>query len=103
MAETKTQSNGAESTMKPLLDFWSEWAEQNQEQTRTLLEGFKGATDVKALRQFWLNSLSDSLDGYMRTPAFLEGMRRNFEAMTRLKSAGEEVARDVARATGVPR
>jgi hypothetical protein len=103
MTENSTQSNGHQSAQKPLLDFWSNWIEESQEQTKLLLDSVKGVGDLAGLRHLWLDSLAKSLEGYMRTPAFLEAMRRHFDVMTHLKSNAEDVARDFARATGIPR
>jgi hypothetical protein len=104
MTQNSATTNGYdEAVQKGLLDCWSQWIEQNQEQTKVLLDAFREASDLRAVRRLWLESLSKSLDTYMRTPAFLEAMRRNFDVMTHLKSNFEDAARDAARATGIPR
>jgi hypothetical protein len=103
MTQNSTPTNGQDLGLKPLLDFWSDWIGQSQEQTKALLEGFREVGDLAALRRLWLESLANSLDTYMRTPAFLEAMRQHFEVMTHLKSNAEDTAREVARATGLPR
>jgi hypothetical protein len=103
MTQNSTQTNGQDAVLKPLLDFWSDWIGQSQEQTKVLLEGFREVGDLAALRSLWLESLAKSLDTHMRTPAFLEAMRQHFEVMTHLQSQAEGTASDVARATGVPR
>jgi hypothetical protein len=95
-------SNGHQSAQKPLLDFWSEWIEQGHEQTKVLLDSMKAAGDLAGVRHLWLESLGKSLETHMRTPAFLEAMRRHFDVMTHLKSSAENMARDFARATGIP-
>jgi hypothetical protein len=103
MTQNGAQTNGQETVLKPLLDFWSEWVEQSQQQTKVLLDGVKGAGDLAGLRRLWLESVGKSLEAYMRTPAFLEAMRRHFDVMTHFKSSAEDAARDFARATGMPR
>jgi hypothetical protein len=95
--------NGTDTTPWPLVEFWTKFIDQNAEQTQTLLNGFKEGCDPAALRRLWLDSLANSMDCYMRSPAFLESMRRNNEMMTHLKESADDVARDVARATGIPR
>jgi hypothetical protein len=98
------QTNGtANPFFEPWMDFWSKTIEQSKEQSAALLEAMQGIPDPEALRRRWLDSLSNNLDTFLRSPAFLEAMRRNFEAMTEMKSHGEEAAQSVARETGIPR
>jgi hypothetical protein len=47
------------------------------------LEGVVFFCDARELRSRWLADLSQALDSYMRSPAFLELMQQNFKAMTR--------------------
>jgi hypothetical protein len=101
--ETTNPTNGHEPAPHALLDFWSKAVEQSVEQTQALLEGFRSAADPAALRRHWLDTLAKGLDTTMRSPAFLETMRRNLEMMTQLKCTSEDWARDVTRSTGIPR
>ncbi len=87
----------------PLMEFWSGCFGQFTEQSQALLAGMKEASDPAALRRLWLDSLAKSLDYYMRSPAFLDSVRRNYEMVTQLKGAAEDLARDVSRGTGIPR
>src|SRR5262249_1333384 len=103
MTQTNEAANGADPVVQPLLDFWSKYVEQSQEQMKVLLDGVSGVGDPAALRRLWLDSLSKSLESYLRTPAFLEGMRRNLEVMTHLKGNAEDIAQEVARNAGIPR
>jgi hypothetical protein len=103
MTQNGTHTNGQEAVLKPLLDFWSEWIEQSQEQTKVLLDSMQGAGDLAGLRHLWLESVGKSLEVYMRTPAFLEAMRRHLDVMMHLQGTTEDAARDFARATGIPR
>src|SRR5579863_8503629 len=98
-----TAPSSPEAGLGALMDFWSGWFGQCAERTQALLSGFKDASDPAALRRLWLDSLGKSLDHYMRTPAFLESMQRNFELTTQLKGAAEDLARDASRSTGIPR
>jgi hypothetical protein len=98
------QGNGAhDAFFHPWMDFWSRCLEQGREQTQVLLDSLSGTRDAEALRRRWLESLAQSLDSFLRSPAFLEAMRRNFELITEVKSNSEEVAQEVARTTGLPR
>jgi hypothetical protein len=85
------------------MDFWNKYVEQSVEQTQALITGMRNVTDVKGLRQMWLESLAQSMDTYLRSPVFLEAMRNNMTAMTQMKQVTEDAARDFTRATGIPR
>src|SRR5262245_32020250 len=103
---TTPSTNGADGqaqVIQPLLDFWRQCFEQGQEQSRAWLDGARAAFDPAALRRRWLQAVAETLDRYMRTPAFLEALRRNFEAVTQVKGTAEDWARDLSRAAGVPR
>ena len=82
MTQNHTQSNGHEAGLRPFLDFWSDWIEQSQEQTRVLLDSVKEGCDLAGMRHLWLESLGKSLEAHMRTSAFLEAMRRHFDVMS---------------------
>jgi hypothetical protein len=98
------QANGESNPfLEPWMDFWSKTIEQSQEQSAVLLEAMQGVPDAEALRRRWLDSLSQNLDTFLRSPPFLEAMRRNFEAMTETKSHAEETAQKISRETGLPR
>src|SRR5262245_36359274 len=98
------QANGVtDAFFEPWMEFWSKSFEQGQEQTSALLEAMQGFPDLETLRRRWLDSLAQNLDTFLLSPAFLEAMRRNFEAMTEMKSHGEEAAQKFARETGIPR
>jgi hypothetical protein len=98
------QANGvAEGFFEPWMEFWARSIEQSKEQTSALLEAMQGVPDMGALRSRWLDSLSKYLDMFLRSPAFLEAMRQNFEAMTEMESHGEEAMQMFAREAGMPR
>ena len=49
-----------------------------------------------------LQSLSQSLDGFMRTPAFLEVLKQSLKRMIDLKLMQDQVAQTVSQQTGLP-
>jgi hypothetical protein len=97
------EANFQAAVLQPLFDFWSKSVEQGMEQTKAMLDCMTGACDLATLRRRWLDSLARSLDVYMRSPAFLEAMRRHFDAVTQLHNVTEDWARDAARVAGIPR
>src|SRR5262245_54553384 len=103
MPETREPPGAVDPVLRPLLDFWAETFEAGTRQSLALLEGAAGAGDLAGLRKRWFEALAQSLDAYMRTPVFLEAIRRNFEVTTLLKGASEDVTQELARQAGVPR
>jgi hypothetical protein len=103
MTPTNQSTNGHDPVFQPLLDFWSKATEQGTESARAWWEGTRAAFDPAALRRQWLDAMAQSLDAYMRTPAFLESMRRSHQAVNEFKSHTEDLAQEIARETGIPR
>ena len=105
MTETTTAApaNGADTVLAPWAEFWNRYIEASREQTQVLMDSLSGNTDLEGLRRKWLESLAQSMDRFLRSPIFLEAMRKNFEAITAMRANAEEVAQEMARAMGVPR
>jgi hypothetical protein len=103
MATTTEAGAGAAPILQPFIDFWTRSLEQNASFAEALLTGSREAYDFSGLRRRWLDAVAESLDAYMRTPAFLELMRQRFQVLTEAKSQGEDLAQELARETGVPR
>ncbi len=89
--------------LQPWLDLCSKTIEQNLDLARIWMDAGKQAGDLHAVRTRLLNALRESLDTFMRQPAFLEAMRHNFLVMSEYKSRGEDMAQEFARETGMPR
>lgn len=90
-------------TLQPILDFWTDYFTRCSEQFQAACAGNHQAADPATLRRQWLTALAESADRAMRSPAFLDAMHRHFETVTQLKQTAEDRARDLSRATGVPR
>lgn len=87
----------------PWTDLWAKFFEASQENMKTWLETMKDSWDPPAFRRQGLETLAKGLDAYMRSPAFLEAMRKNFEVVTSLRDQVERMSQEMARSTGVPR
>jgi hypothetical protein len=96
-------ANGGDVFLKSILDFWSEALRLTAGQSQVLMRGLGEATDMETLRKRWLETLAESLDLYMRSPVFLETMKHHFEVLTQVQSTAEDLSRDFARSTGLPR
>jgi hypothetical protein len=85
-------------------DLWAKYVEASTDYTKVLLESASGdgPADLESLRRRWLDALGKGMDAYLRTPAFLELLHRQFDAMTLAKGTADDVAKEVARNIGFP-
>jgi hypothetical protein len=86
---------------RDFLEFWRNYFEQTAIQTRILLESMQGGKSLDQLHNQWLGSLSQSLDSFMRTPAFLEVLKQTLKRMIDLKLLQDQMAQSVAQQTGI--
>jgi hypothetical protein len=89
---------------RDFLEFWRNYFEQTAIQTRILLESVQGgkSLDQLQLHNQYLASLSQNLDGFMRTPAFLEVLKQSLKRMIDVKQMQDQVTQTVAQQTGLP-
>jgi len=109
MSSNKSNEGGfsAADPARDFLEFWKNYFEQTAIQTRILVEGMQEgkSLDRKSLDQLHaqgLESLSQSLEGFMRTPAFLEVLKQSLKRMIDLKRMQDQVSQSVAQQTGLP-
>jgi hypothetical protein len=102
--ETKTTetTNGAVDPTAALTEFWTRWAEQAGRGTQAMLDVLRSGTDPKKLQQLWMDAAAQSLDQFMRTPAFMEMMRRQLKAVTDAKRLQDQIVHGTARQFGMP-
>jgi len=81
---------------RDFLEFWKNYFEQTAIQTRVVLEGMQGGKSLDQLHTQGLASLSQSLDSFMRTPAFLEALKQSLKRMIDLKQMQDQVAQTVS-------
>ena len=81
---------------------WADWFARSNDQARALLDAMRPLGDPQQFQRRWLDAVAQSLDGFMRTPAFLEAMQRNLKMMTDLKALQDRFTRDLARQAGLP-
>lgn len=77
----ETDGTQPESVVQPFADLWSSYMQQPNEATERMLESLDGCTDPQAWRRHWLDALSKSADAHMRSPDFLQAMKRNLDAI----------------------
>jgi hypothetical protein len=104
-SKTKPASNANTPAADPsaaIVSFWSQWLEQSARGTQAMLETMQSAGDPQQMQRQWLDAVSRSLDDFMRTPVFLEAMKRNLKALTDMKGLQDQVLQGTARQFGLP-
>lgn len=86
-----------------LFAFWTQWMEQSARGTQAVLEMVQKAGDPQQFQRQWLDAVAGSLDDFMRTPAFLECMKRNLKTLTDMKVLQDQVVGGATRQLGLPR
>jgi hypothetical protein len=102
---TDQSNEGVSSAGDPahdFLEFWKNYFEQTAIQTRILLDSTGAGKALDQLQIQGLESLSQSVDSFMRTPAFLEVLKQSLKRMIDLKLMQDQAARTVSQQTGVP-
>ncbi|MGB2608576.1 MAG: hypothetical protein WBC80_06345 [Isosphaeraceae bacterium] len=104
MSSDKSNQGGisAADPARDFFEFWKTYFEQTAIQTRILLEGMQGGESLDQLHTQGLESLSQCLDGFMRTPAFLEVLKQSLKRMIDLKQMQDQMSQSVAQQTGLP-
>lgn len=82
--------------------FWSQWLEQSSRGTQALWESMQSACDPQQAQGAWLDAVARSLEDFMRSPAFLETMKRNLKALTDMRAMQDQIVQGVAGPAGVP-
>ena len=99
--QTETQEANQE-IVQPWIEYWRGLVEQNTQWTQALMAGAPQNVDPAMIRKQWLGAMSKSIEAYMRTPTFLEGMKRHSETMTATKVTSELAKLEIARQAGIP-
>ena len=97
-SETKTAADPA----AVMAAFWTQWLEQSGRGAQARLGARQTAGDSKQVQQRWLDAVAQSLEDFMRTPAFLEVMKQNLKMVTDLKGLQNQVVQGTARELGMP-
>jgi len=94
--------DNSDAVFQPWVDYWMNLYEQNTQWTQELMAGAPPNVDPATIRKQWLGAMSNSIEAYMRSPTFLEGMKRQSEAMTATKVTSELAKLEMAREAGIP-
>jgi hypothetical protein len=88
--------------MQPFVDLWSDYFNQANDAARVFLDGIDDSIDLKAWQRRWLDSVSKSMDAFMRSPTFLQAMKHNMDVINQTKMRFDDVATEVARNSNIP-
>jgi hypothetical protein len=102
MADELRANGSVDSVVKPFVDFWSDYVKKANDATREFVDEFNGHINTKSLQRKWFDAVSKSMDSYMRSPVFLEAMKHNSDAVTKLKQQSDDVVTEVARNANIP-
>lgn len=102
MSATKEATTEQDPVMQPFLDFWASCLEDYNQQTKSMLDGLRLGRDPQTWKRRWLDALSASSDAYMRSPAFLELMRKNSDFSSKAKTQVNQVTKQAAKTLGIP-
>lgn len=100
--KTKTTTSAPVDQTVAITNFWTQWMEQSARGTQALLEAMQEANDPSVWQKRWLSAMEDSFEDFMRTPSYMEMMRRALKTMTDMKVAQDQMVQGTARHLGMP-
>jgi hypothetical protein len=102
MSAERESKSQFDSIVQPFVDFWSSYINRANDSTRELFEGINCNADVKTWQRRWLDTVSKSMDAYLRSPSFLEAIKQNTDLMVKAKRQADDLAREIARNANIP-
>jgi len=100
--QTKSNPEPAADPATALFSFWTQWMEQSARGTQAMLEAMQAAADPQQVQRRWLDAVAQSLEDFMRTPVFLEALKRNLKMATDLKRLQDQALQGAARQLDKP-
>lgn len=102
VSDTCNPTNPCDPVLRPFVDFWSNYAREIDDSAREYLGMFDGGEKLKTCQRRWLDTVSKSIDAYMRSPSFLQTMKQNTEMSIKAKRQFQDLAAEVARNVNIP-
>lgn len=102
MSNDAKASGGFDAVVQPYINFWSDYIRQTNDVTRELLEGMNGNSDARSWQRRWFSVVSESMDAFLRSPAFLQAMKQNTDMVIKVKQQADDVAAEFARNANIP-
>jgi hypothetical protein len=101
-SQTQATSDPVADPAASLFSFWTQWMEQSARGTQAMLEAMQSAGDPQQMQRHWLDAVARSIEDFMRTPVFMEAMKRNLKMVTDLKRLQDQAVQGVAHQLGQP-
>lgn len=102
MSEKCDSRMGYDPVFRPFADVWSEYIQQANDATREMLDGYDDGAELKSWQRRWMNAIGESMEAYMRTPAFLETMKQNTDMAVKFKRQIDDWTSEAARNANLP-
>lgn len=99
---SNNQQAELQKVVEPFYDWWNNYVKQVNEGAQAYVAGLTAASDLQQWRRGWLDALTQSLDTYMRSPAFLEAMKHNMQAAVQAREQVNDVGQEMARNAQIP-
>jgi len=100
VSDNSEHLNPVDPVVKPFVDFWSSYIQQANEATEAWLG--KVDADPKAWQQNWFQTVSKSMDAYLRSPVFLQAMKHNADLVIKAKEQADDLSKEIARNANIP-
>jgi hypothetical protein len=89
--------------LEPYREFWAEYVERASATARQMFQTATGAdADPRTWQRRWLEAVAQSMDAYLRSPAFLRAMKQNMDMIIKTKLQADDFAKEVARNANLP-
>jgi hypothetical protein len=102
VSENNAPTSGVDPSVQPFVDFWSSYIAEANDATSQLIEGLGGTTDAKSWQRRWLETVSRSMESYLRSPVFLKAMRENTDLIVKTKLRTDDLISEFARNAHIP-
>jgi hypothetical protein len=102
MAAEHAANGTIDPVVKPFVDFWSDYMKKANDATRDFVDDINGHLSAKSLQRTWFDTVSKSMDAYMRSPVFLQAMKHHADAITKVKQQSDDLVTEVARNANIP-
>jgi hypothetical protein len=98
-----SKTNGVcDPVVQPFVDFWLDYVNQANAATRQFLDGVDDQADIKTWQRRWFDTVSKSVDAYLRSPVYLQAMKQNTDAAVKLKQQTDDLLAEIARNANIP-
>jgi len=89
--------------LEPYREFWAEYVQRASDTARQMFQSATGAdADPRTWQRRWLEAVGQSVDAYLRSPAFLDAMKQNMDMLIKAKLQADDFTKEFARNANLP-